>query len=143
MPGHNKTIDERTYANKLQGGFRESADLLKQVAKTGYVKIPPKEGLLTEREIAEGYTLQEATVPQRVETAKMFVKIFTPKDEDGGFMGKLAKLTQPEIAEMILGDGITPTIDTPIKLKTFITYGADFDQIDMDDPEVKKKSAGN
>jgi len=111
-----------------------AAKHLEEAARHGWV--PKKKPVLTEAQIAAGYELIE--VPNSLQYDKLIVDKMMPQIGDRGVVEELSKMSFAEMQDMVFNDGCAGAIDNEKKLKTYLLYGADYSNIDQDDPEVKK-----
>ena len=134
-----KLNDQYSAANlrhKLWPAAAGAVEHIIDASRFGYVrKHKPK---LTESEILLGVEL--VPVENSLKYDELIIKnLGLSAEHPDDFMMYLANKGWDDMLEMIMHDGITPAITTVEELKHYMLCGADYSNVPIDDPEIKKK----
>lgn len=124
------------FRQRLWPAAESALDHIIQASKFGFVKKQkPK---LSKRDIQRDVQLVE--IENSLKYDEMIIKSLGLSSEGpDDYLMQLAKMSLTELTEVILRDGITPTISSLEELKHYMLLGADYSAIPYDDPGAKKK----
>lgn len=138
-PQHPAFIIER-----WSGAAGDAADLIRDAAK-GFIRrrvsvdaLNNDPVQLTDKQKELGYKFEVVPLEKQLKYAEMILTKLVPDEKDGGIVAKLAEMSFEKMQEMVLTDGITPTLDSWDKFKQYLAFGADYSNVDPESPEVKK-----
>lgn len=140
-----KEKDSQTYIQGRQSNLiDQSCNVISDMMRYGKIQVKmPNKDMVARAEKNDYHWVDVPNAPLHIiRNAERIIRSFNPDEGPNSFIENLKKKTFEEMQEIILSDGITPHIQNIEGLKHYIITGADFSNVDPEDPEVKKKREG-
>jgi hypothetical protein len=144
MPGRNKLANAGSLQNYAQEKQFEDVDraleIVHDILLYGQMQFEtPKENYLVKLKSNNREFRPVKNADQLAfRAAQDLLKRINPEEGENAFLSNWGKKSYEEMVETILGDGTTPHINDVYGLKRYLAYGADFSNVDTENPEVKK-----